>query len=301
MSVINRYYGFGLDFQSAIPIPEMREGNIGHDMPVVVELARAACPKGLTQIADRVAAGPSDFWMDVPGIARLHVSEGTKISIEAAPDAALGDVRAYLLGSAMGALLHQREFLPLHASAVEIEGQAVAFCGSSGAGKSTLALHLAKRGHPMLCDDICAIDVSSGAPHLWPGLINLKLWRESLETVSEDHQALQPVLATLDKYKLPMRGAAKYQRYQLSHIFSLGVFEQQQPTAQILRGGEGLSALVANTFRGQLVNPMLQDKRHFDQCINTRSHASVYKLARPWSLPDIEASCKTVESVVRMS
>ncbi len=299
MSITYRYYGFGLDFQSAIPIPEMREGTAGHCEPVVIRLANAACPEGLTHIAPGVAAGPHGFWMEVPGIARLYVSGGSMISIDPAPDATMNDIRAYLLGSAMGALLHQRGLLPLHASAVEIDGAAAAFCGASGAGKSSLALHLIKRGHRLLCDDICAIDTASGAPRLWPGLVNLKLWRESLEAAGEEHHALQPVLPALDKYKLPITGIVEYRSYALGHIFLLSVSELRGPAATALRGAERLSALVANTFRGQLVRPMGQNRRHFNQCIATSATVKINLLSRPWSLSNMDATCVAVESAVR--
>jgi hypothetical protein len=299
MSITYRYYGFGLDFQSAIPIPEMREGSAGHGEPVVIGFASAPCPEGLTHIAPGCVAGPLDFWMDVPAIARLHVAGGSIISIDPAPDATMNDIRSYLLGSAMGALLHQRRLLPLHASAVEINGNATAFCGASGAGKSSLALRLVKRGHRLLCDDICAIDTASGTPRLWPGLINLKLWRESLEAAGEEHHALQRVLPEQDKYKLPIAGTAEYRSYPLSHIFLLGVSETPHTAITALHGKEGLIALVANTFRGQLVDPMRQNRTHFDQCIATASTARISAIARPWSLSNMEATCAAVETAVR--
>ena len=43
-----------------------------------------------------------------------------------APGASSRNVRVFLLGSAFGALLHQRGLLPLHANAVEVDGRAVA-------------------------------------------------------------------------------------------------------------------------------------------------------------------------------
>lgn len=298
MSLNYCYYGFGLDFQSAIPIPEMREGSTGSGEPVVIRHASAPCPENLTPVAPSVAAGPHDFWMEVPGIARLHVAGGSMILIDPAPNATMNDIRAYLLGSAMGALLHQRGLLPLHASAVEIDGRAVALCGASGAGKSSLALHLVKRGHRLLCDDICAIDTISGAPRLWPGLVNLKLWRESLEAVGEEHRALQPVLPTLDKYKLPVTDLVEYRSHALGHIFLLSVSERE-PATITLQGTKGLSALVANTFRGQLVRPMERNRCHFDQCVVTSATAKIVQLSRPWSLSGMDATCGAVESAIR--
>ena len=46
----------------------------------------------------------------------------------------------------------------LHASAVEVDGGAVAFVGRSGAGKTSLALALCRRGAAFLSDDVLALE-----------------------------------------------------------------------------------------------------------------------------------------------
>jgi HPr Serine kinase C-terminal domain len=301
MSTTYRYYGFGIDFQSAIPIPEMREGTAGHAEPVAIRIASAPCPKHLVHIEKGVAAGPRDFWMDVPGVARLHVANGATISVDPASGTSIGDIRSYLLGSAMGALLHQRGLLPLHASAVEIAGSALAFCGASGAGKSSLALHLVKRGHRLLSDDICAIDIASNEAQLFPGLINLKLWRESLESAGERHQGLQPVLPGFHKYKMPVPAIADYRHYTLGGIAVLANVDKGEPHVIPMLGVPGLSALVSNTFRGQLILPMDQQQRHFDHCIAVAARTRIVRLDRPWSLSAMNATCALIESEFRKS
>ena len=83
--------------------------------------------------------------------------DGNQIVIDAAPDATDRNVRLFLLGSALGALLHQRGLLPLHANAIDLGGGAVAFSGHSGAGKSTIAAWFHDRGHRILADDVCVV------------------------------------------------------------------------------------------------------------------------------------------------
>src|SRR5258708_9269606 len=76
----------------------------------------------------------------------------------------------------MGAIFHQRGLLPLHANAIEVGGQAVAFVGPSGAGKSTLAAYFRDRGYRVLCDDVCVVSFGSdGEPLAWPGIPRIKL------------------------------------------------------------------------------------------------------------------------------
>lgn len=53
---------------------------------------------------------------------------------------------------ALHLMLHGR--LALHASAVEVEGTALAFVGNAGMGKSTVAALFARAGHPLVTDDV---------------------------------------------------------------------------------------------------------------------------------------------------
>ncbi|BBI65053.1 hypothetical protein HSBAA_63590 [Vreelandella sulfidaeris] len=61
----------------------------------------------------------------VEGIARYRVEEGQRILLDRRMSQGVdtvanpGDVRLFLLGSALGALLHQRHWLPLHVSALK--------------------------------------------------------------------------------------------------------------------------------------------------------------------------------------
>jgi len=54
------------------------------------------------------------------------------------------------MGSAMGALLRQRNILPFHGSYVEVDGEGVIFVGPSGIGKSAIAGGFHKRGFALL-------------------------------------------------------------------------------------------------------------------------------------------------------
>jgi hypothetical protein len=69
--------------------------------------------------------------------------------------------------------------LPVHASAVEVEGRAIMFTGVSGAGKSTLANAFLRRGYRFLSDDIVPIEVVDGRARVLPSLARIRLWPDS--------------------------------------------------------------------------------------------------------------------------
>jgi hypothetical protein len=287
-----RYRAFGLLLQSALPLPELRPVPDGHPdaaapADVIVTLGPAPRPPApAVQVVTDVWAGPDVFWMDVPGAARFLVRHGREMIVEAQPGTAEGDIRAYLLGSALGALLHQRGVLPLHASAVEVDGRAVAFIAPSGGGKSTMAMHLQHRGHRVICDDICAVEVADGQARVWPGLRNLKLWRASLGAIDRAPDGLEPVLADLDKYRLPLSAPAEDRAFDLAAVVMLEWGDA--PSIARLPGAAAVGALIANTFRGQLVAPMGREAAHWRQCLAVFAAAGVRVLTRPRALDRLD-------------
>ncbi len=70
----------------------------------------------------------------------------------------LTDWQRLLIGQVLpfAAVLHGLEVL--HASAVAVDGEAVAFLGHSGAGKTSLAIELCRLGAGFLADDVLAVE-----------------------------------------------------------------------------------------------------------------------------------------------
>ena len=105
--------------------------------------------------------------------------------IDRAPDADEQLVRLYLLGPALAILLHQRQLLVLHASAVSVNGQVSVFAATKGEGKSTFAAAMHSRGHPLVADDLLPIDLRDQQRLLvQPGFPQLKLMPEAAAQLS---------------------------------------------------------------------------------------------------------------------
>lgn len=74
-----------------------------------------------------------------------------------------------IASSALCVLLALRGDLVLHASAVEVDGRAVLFCGPTQRGKSTLARALGEAGYRLLGEDGIAIELGGKRPIAFPG------------------------------------------------------------------------------------------------------------------------------------
>jgi hypothetical protein len=116
------------------------------------------------------------FLLTVDKIARYYVVDGKSITIEPFVNADMDEVRLFLLGSAFGALIHQRGLLPFHGSSLKIGNSAIILSGLSGAGKSTLAAAFRQKGYQILSDDVSVISfLNDQIPIVHPGYPQMKL------------------------------------------------------------------------------------------------------------------------------
>ncbi len=150
-------------------------------------------------------AGPGRFRFAIPGMAAFLISDGSEIAVEAAEAVHPDTIRLLLLGTPMGALLHQRERIPLHAAAVEIDGKAVLLSGFSSHGKSTVAATLHQRGHLVISDDICSLHADDeGVVVVEPGPTELQLWHDAVKRLGDEPDDYRRARPELDKYRVPV-------------------------------------------------------------------------------------------------
>jgi hypothetical protein len=118
----------------------------------------------------------------------LRYAEGTSFFVSASGrevdawwDAPLteADAADYLLGGVLAFVVRLRGRVPLHASAVVIEDQAILFAGAGGAGKSSLAAAFAILGYPVLSDDVVVIDDAGDGVWAHPSHARLSMWSDS--------------------------------------------------------------------------------------------------------------------------
>ena len=198
ISALHRYTAYGLGIHSEIPLPGFVAGTDRRDVEVRLEsLDEAMEDLRGSHEEFSVRPGESRFWWDEIG--GFVVRDGREILVDPVPGAVEEDLRIGVLGPALAALLQQRGFLLLHASAVVIDGVAVGFMGRSGWGKSTMAATLHAAGHALLADDVLAIRILHGIPHAFPGLVQYKLWPDAITALGGDPGEMQRLLGSSEK------------------------------------------------------------------------------------------------------
>jgi hypothetical protein len=110
----------------------------------------------------------------------------------------------HLMGMVMALWLELRGTACLHGSAVEIAGRAAIFLADKGAGKTTTAAYLAARGHPLLTDDLVALEVRDGVVHARPGYPEVRLWPSQLPHLLDGAGPLPRVRPDVEKVRVPV-------------------------------------------------------------------------------------------------
>jgi hypothetical protein len=276
------YAVFGLTVRSGIALPELFSVESPPDADVTIRVApltNPESPPGLKGCGDSLL-------LTVPDVARYRIEGGREIVIDPNPSAPERNIRLFLLGSAFGALLHQRGLLPLHANAVEINGRAIAFMGESGAGKSTLAAWFHDRGYRVIADDVCVVGFSDdGQAMARPGLPRLRLWGEALEATGRkaaDYQRSY-VGDQSNKFDVPIdRAVALDGDLPIHGAFVLDRGDEFE--IQPLTGIEAAEAVFAHTYRGAFVAAVGSAPSHWDACLRFVRVARLFRLVRPWGL-----------------
>jgi hypothetical protein len=200
----------GWRVRSEVPLPELPPWS-GADRPFDIEIR-------LGKVADHIddsvyssafleIARDGSCRFEVEAVGRFLVTAGRSVVVDRNPSGDLASVRLFLLGSVLALLCHQRNVLPMHASAVAVDGKAVLFLGEAGSGKSVLAALCAQAGYRIIADDVCAVEwLADGRAVILPGAPRLLLWRTALDVLNLPCDPMQRVRPELEKYSLAGTG-----------------------------------------------------------------------------------------------
>jgi hypothetical protein len=196
-----RTHGFGLALEASFPILGCPESAVPAGLPGArLELATRAAlrramppdcrPVGRSRMPDGewrvdVIGHPrAGYLMDELEVGLFHVSSGGRVIRCAASRVPRWRWQRHLVGRALPLATTLRGLEPWHASAVAVNGQAIALVGGSGAGKSTIAAELILRGAQLVADDVLALGGGDGRVVAYPGLGLMSLRRPGVDRLA---------------------------------------------------------------------------------------------------------------------
>ncbi|HEY0733682.1 MAG TPA: hypothetical protein VGD69_02150 [Herpetosiphonaceae bacterium] len=298
----NYYYqAYGLLISSQIPLPELiaAPANPAAPADITIRIGAIARPPELTQSSERclwATAGEAClFWADA---GTILARGGNELLVEPLPHVDQQVLRIYLLGPALGVLLHQRGLLVLHASIVGIGDSAVAFVGESGWGKSTTAAALHRRGHAIVADDVAALQLRAGAqPLAFPAIPRLKLDAEPAVALGYPSQSLARFDA--EDVRLAYRVDERFSQAArpLRRIYVLA--EGAELALEPCRSQEAFIELVRHSYALRVVGDAGATAVHFRLCAQLAAQVPIFRLRRPYSLSALPGIVDLVEQQVQ--
>ncbi|MFF2588526.1 HPr kinase/phosphorylase [Peribacillus butanolivorans] len=287
------YKAFGLTVSSEIPLPELLHINLEDDITnLVIEKA------DLLTLWTEHSDPNKDFVIKRDWI-MFHVSEtaifliqsGSRIVVSPFNGAHEDEIRLYLLGTCMGAILMQRKILPIHGSAVAIDGKAYAIVGDSGAGKSTLASAFLKKGYQLMSDDVIPVTLTNeNVPIVTPSYPQQKLWLESLNHFEMDSNNFSPLIVREDKFAVPVQNQFVTEPLPLAGVFELVKGENDEIEVKPIEHLQRFYTLYYHTYRNFFIQQSGLMDWHFDISAKMIKKIDFYQLRRPinrFTAPDL--------------
>lgn len=290
------FRAYQLLFAADFPIPEMMTADLvepGRTTIPDVVIATTDFPDELPDPLGSSAVhevNAEALLLRVSGVGRYLVRNGREILIDPDDAATEHDLRVYLLGTCVGALLHQRGFLVLHASGVATNEGIVLFAGASGAGKSTLLAELLRRGYDMVVDDVCAIRFDSAdRPIVVPSYPRTRLWADAAARMAIDTAQLRRTRPSWDKFERQVTDQFSDREARLTHVFHLaGPHDSDELSLERLGPIESFRTLVDHTYRGILLDGMDLRRSHFELASRAARAVEVTRVSRPSDSDTVE-------------
>ena len=199
------------------------------------------------------------LFLQWPGIFEFKISGDGHLIVARhlrEPDAA--EFETLLLGPVISFALLKLGVEQIHATAVVIDGEAVAFVGESAFGKSTLAASFVRAGFRLLTDDLLVITPAEGRLWAHPGPKRIKLFPETAREVFGVQTSGLPQTLLTPKFLIPLH-SDQFQccAAALKRIYVLNSPESKSSSMILIRRTSQKNAclyMLRNTYNTVLVD-----------------------------------------------
>lgn len=303
------YYAYGLGIHSEIAIPEFIAGATPEDVTITVNKNAAVTDCLPTEVIEqpwalRLTREKAIVYVRETGV--FLIDNGKKIVFIPAPEANEQLARFYIVGTVMAILLYQRQFLVLHGSVINFDGEAVIFLGNSGDGKSSTAAAMSAAGYNLVNDDVAPITIEDRQVTdysaldgrsllrplviLQPGFPQIKMSQATADALGYDFDALPLIHPQEEK-----RGYRPQHDFLRSPLKVKRIYVLEYGTDFASTPIDASTAVMELSRHSRPTTLYHQgDALHFFQCANLVKEQTIYRLTRPKDLTLLSQIAKFV-------
>jgi hypothetical protein len=282
---IYTYQIYGLIIKSEIEIPELcvySEEIASCD----VDICFGCVPRDIDQPIFTTKSwqiSKNEFYMYIKDVGHYYVSNGKSVIVEPEDGSNMEYVKVFLLGSAIGMLMFQRNIIAIHGGTIEIDGQGIILTGHTGAGKSTLNSAFRNEGYRFLSDDVSALGKDDiGKTVIHPAYPQAKLCGDAMLKLGYNLKNFNSLIdRERDKYSIPLDREFVRYNVQLGGIYEISVEDVDNVKINEVLGGEKIKLILRNIYRIEIIRFLGFERDYFKQCLEIAKNIPVYRLIRP--------------------
>ena len=297
-------YGLALEseveMQELLQISELEFNRYDEEKKVYIKISDIP-----TNIKEEINKGTVHYfskeecWFIIKDIAIFRILNGKEIYVENI-GGNHNDIKAFLLGSAFGCLLIQRDTLVIHGGIILINGMGVIITGHMGAGKSTLISGLIDKGYPFLADDVSVLSVYDDKIIGSPAYPQRKLCRDAALKFGFDLKKLIKIDGDRDKYAIREMNKFIRNSQEIKYIFEIAIRDDDKTNVDIIsvKGSEKIKRIVMNIYRSGIAQTVGIKKQYLKNMISFASQIKYYEILRPKNIFSIDEQINKLKEII---
>lgn len=208
----------------------------------------------------------TDFWLNVPSVARFLVTNGQQIVIDPNLGVDEDSIRAFLFNVCFEVLLKQRQHLVIPGYALKLGASGAAFLGAPGPGYYMLLGEFVKRRYSVLGGNFFALTV---AGNILPGMAQIELWPHIAYQLGFDLHALKQIRPEVTKCIIPLEQDFS-DAVPLDYIYILRTHKQNELFISSIDGPQKIDYLRSYMKENRLTELRGDDNslEHFIKIVN---------------------------------
>lgn len=291
------YKLYGLNIESEVECKELIKSEKSDD-DIKVYFGKA--PDEVYDLIKQGCIGYSTeniMWMYVKDIAIYYVFNGKNIIIEKQQENVdVKDIKAYLLGTALGMILIQRNIIAIHGGTILVDNKAIAIVGDCGAGKSTLTSALRIKGYPFMADDVSVLN-GNKVNFSYP---QQKLCKDAMKKLGYNLKNYNMIDDDREKYVIPVKDNFVMNLNELKAIFEISITDENEDVScEEIVGGEKLNIFMKNIYRIEVAKIAGIKPIYFKKCLDIVNSIHLYRIKRPDGKFSVSKQIKLVEEVMK--